>query len=150
MPPPHNSANGAIPLHSRLQTSYPSTHFVTSLCTSTLLCFWLLFHTSSSLSLSDALSVLQWNLGGLRSRNAELLHFISLQRVDFICIQESNLNSSSVQNPVYSAIWLHSLRSDILFPDHSHPSSGVLIFVTQGLSFEVFTLSLCLIPTLTK
>ena len=43
----------------------------------------------------DSLKVLQWNAGGLRARNTELLHFLSSHPVDLICIQESNLKSSS-------------------------------------------------------
>ena len=43
----------------------------------------------------DSLRVLQWNAGGLRARSTELLHFFSSHPVDLICIQESNLNSSS-------------------------------------------------------
>ena len=43
----------------------------------------------------DSLRVLQWNAGGLQARSTELLHFLSSHPVDLICIQESNLNSSS-------------------------------------------------------
>ena len=43
----------------------------------------------------DFLRVLQWNTGSLRVRSTELLHFLSTHPVDLICIQESNLNSSS-------------------------------------------------------
>ena len=44
---------------------------------------------------TDLLRVLQWNARGLRARSSELLHFISFHFVDLICIQESNLSSSS-------------------------------------------------------
>ena len=43
----------------------------------------------------DSLRVLQWNAEGLRAKSTELLHFLSSHPVDLICIQESNLNSSS-------------------------------------------------------
>ena len=87
----------------------------------------------------DSLRVLQWNAGGLRARSIELLHFLSSHPVDLICIQESNLNSSSsFRIPGFSALRsdrTHS-RSGILTPDITHASSGVLIFVRQGLSFS--------------
>ena len=47
------------------------------------------------LPLPDSLRVLQWNAGDLQARSTELLHFILSHPVDLICIQESNLNSSS-------------------------------------------------------
>ena len=86
----------------------------------------------------DPLRVLQWNAGGLRARSTELLHFFSTHPVDLICIQESNLNSSSsFRIPGFSV--LHSdrthSRSGILSPDATHASSGVAIFVRQDLSF---------------
>ena len=94
----------------------------------------------------DSLRVFQWNAGGLRARSTELLHFLSSHPVDLICIQESNLNSSSSFGiPRFSALRsdrTHS-RSGILSSDASHASGGVVIFVRQGLSFsELFTTSL--------
>ena len=94
----------------------------------------------------DSLRVLQWNAGGLRSRSTELLHFRSSHAVDLICIQESNLNSSSsFRIPGFSVLRsdrTHS-RSDILSPDATHANGGVVIFVRQGLSFaELSTSSL--------
>ena len=87
----------------------------------------------------DSLRVLQWNAGGLRARSTELLYFLSFHPVDLICIQESNLNSSSsFQIPGFSALRsdrTHS-RSGILSPDATHASGGVVIFVRQGLSFS--------------
>ena len=92
-----SSANAAPPPHLRLQTSYPpSAHSVFSSyaplppslafgCPS----------TPPASSPPDSLGVLQWNAGGLRARSTELLHFPSSHPVDLICIQESNLNSSS-------------------------------------------------------
>ena len=92
----------------------------------------------------NSLRVLQWNAGGLRARNTELLHFSSTRPVDLICIQESNLNfSSSLRIPGFSA-----LRSDcthswsgILSPDATHASGGVVIFVRHGLSFSELSTS---------
>ena len=67
--------------------------------------------------LVDFLRVLQWNAGGLRDSSTELLHFLSFHPVDFICIQESNLHSSSsFQIPGFS-----TLRSD-----RTHSLSGIL------------------------
>ena len=64
--------------------------------------------------------------------------------VDLICIQESNLNSSSsFQVPGFSALRsdrTHS-RSGILSPDATHASGGVIIFVRQGLSFSELSTS---------
>ena len=78
--------------------------------------------------------------------STELLHFLSSHPVDLICIQESNLNSSSsFRIPGFSALRsdrTHS-RSGILTPDTTHASGGVVIFVRQGLSFsELCTSSL--------
>ena len=92
----------------------------------------------------DSLRVLQWNAGGHQARSTELLHFLSSHPVDLICIQESNLNSSSsFRIPGFS-----SLRSDrthspsgILSSDSTHASGGVVIFVRQGLSFSEFSIS---------
>ena len=94
----------------------------------------------------DSLRVLQWNAGGFRARSTELLHFLLSHPVDLICIQESNLNSSSsFWIPGFSALrsdHIHS-RSGILSFDATHTSSGVVIFVRQSLSFsEVSTSSL--------
>ena len=86
----------------------------------------------------DCLRVLQWNGGGLRARSTELLHFLSSHSVDFICIQESNLNSFSYfRIPGFSALRFDRTRSKsgILSPDATHTSGGVIIFVRQGLSF---------------
>ena len=92
----------------------------------------------------DSLRVLQWNTGGLRARSTELLHFLSSHPVDLICIQESNLNSSSsFRIPEFSALRsdrTHS-RSGILSPDTTHASGGVMIFVRQGLSFSELSTS---------
>ena len=65
----------------------------------------------------DSLRVLQWNAGGLRARSTELLHFLSSHRVDFICIQESNFNSSSS----FRISGFSALRSD-----RTHSRSGIL------------------------
>ena len=59
--------------------------------------------------------------------------------VDLICIQESNLNSSSsFRIPGFSTLQsdcTHS-RSGILSPNATHASRGVIIFVRQSLSFS--------------
>ena len=92
----------------------------------------------------DSLWVLQWNAGGLRARSTELLHFLSSHPVDLICIQKSNLiSSSSFRIPGFSALrsdGTHS-RSGILSPDATHASGGVVIFVRQGLSFSELSTS---------
>ena len=127
--------------HPRLQTSYPpSAHSISP------------SSASSPLSLApgrpsmppasslppDSLRVLQWNAGGLHAKSTELVHFLSSHPVDLICIQESNLNSSSsFRIPGFSALCsdrTHS-RSGILSPDATHASGGVVIFVRQSLSF---------------
>ena len=101
---------------------------------------------SPASSRPDSLRILQWNAGGLRARSAELLHFLSSHSVDCICIQESNLNSSSsFRIPGFS-----DLRSDrthhqsgTFSPDATHTSGGVIIFVRHGLScFELSTATL--------
>ena len=105
----------------------------------------ILLHLLPSLS-PDSLRVLQWNAGGLRARSTEVLHFLSSLPVDFICIQESNLNSSSS----FRILGFSALRSDrthsrsgILSSDTTHASGGVVIFVRQGPSFsELSTTSL--------
>ena len=85
----------------------------------------------------DSLRVLQWNAGGLRARSAKLFHFLLSHPVDLLCIQESNLNSSFFRIPGFSTLQsdhIHS-QSGILSRDATHASSGVIIFVRQGLSF---------------
>ena len=74
-----------------------------------------------------------------RARSTELLHFLSSDHFDLICIQESNPNSSfSFRISGFSA--LHSdrthSRSGTLSCDATHASGGVIIFVRQGLSFS--------------
>ena len=92
----------------------------------------------------DSLKVLQWNAGDLRARSTELLHFLSSYPVDLICIQESNLeSSSSFWIPEFSALRsdrTHS-QSGILSPDDTHASDGVVIFVRQSLSFSELSTS---------
>ena len=110
----------------------------------TVSCSWLFFCTFCLLSTPWLSQVLQWNAGGLRARSTELLHFLSSHPVDLICIQESNLNSSSsFRISGFSA--LHSdrthSRSGILSPDATHASGDVIIFVRQGLSFSELSTS---------
>ena len=74
---------------------------------------------------------------------------LSVDSIDLICIQESNLNSSSsFRIPGFSALRsdrTHS-RSGILSSDTTHASGGIVIFVRQGLSFsELSTSSLSLL-----
>ena len=93
----------------------------------------------------DSLKVLQWSAGDHQARSTELLHFFLSHPVDLICIQESILNSSSsFQIPGVSA--LHSdcthSRSGIFSPDATHASSGVIIFIKEGLSFSELSTSL--------
>ena len=95
------------------------------------------------LPLTNSLIVLQWNAGGLRARNTELLHFILFHPVDLICIQKSNLSlSSSFQIPGFSTLrsdGTHS-RSGIFSTDVTDASGGIIITVRQGLSFsELYT-----------
>ena len=102
-----------------------------------------------SLPLPNSLRVLQWNAGGLRARSTKLIHFISSHPVDFIYIQESNLNlSSSFRIPGFSALQSHGThsRSGIFSTDVADASGGVIIFVRQGLFFsELSTSSLSLL-----
>ena len=92
----------------------------------------------------DSLRVLQWNAGGLRARSTKLLHFLSSHPADLICIQESNLkSSSSFRIPGFSALRSDRthFRSGILSPDATHASGGVVIFVRQGLFFSKLSTS---------
>ena len=94
----------------------------------------------------ESLRVVQCNAGDLRARSTEWLHFLSSHPIDLICIQESNLNSSSsFRIPEFSALpsdRTHS-RSGILSRDATYASGSVIIFVGQGLSFpELSTSSL--------
>ena len=70
--------------------------------------------------------------------STELLRFISSHPVDLICIQESNLNSSSsFRIRGFSALQpnrSHS-RSGIFSTDVTDASGGVTTFFRQGLSF---------------
>ena len=98
------------------------------------------------LPLPNSLTVPQWNAGGLRARSTELVHFISSHPVDFIFIQEFNLNLSfSFRIPGFSALrsdGTHS-RSGIFSIDVTDVSGGVIIFIRQGLFFyELSTSSL--------
>ena len=117
--------------------------YLISLPLTTVPCSWLSFYASCLLP-SDSLRVLQWNAGGLRARSTELLHFLSSHPVDLICIQESNLNSSSsFWIPGFSALRsdrTHS-HSGILSPDATHATGGVIIFVRQGISFSELSTS---------
>ena len=116
-----------------------------SLCPLTTAPFsWLSFYTSCLLSPSNSLRVLQWNAGGLRARSTELLYFLSSHHVDLICIKESMLNSSSsFRIPEFSALrsTCTHFRSGIPSIDATHASSGVILFIRQGLSFSELSTS---------
>ena len=107
------------------------------------------FYLLLSLPFPNSLWVFQWNAGGYQARSTKLLHFILSQPVDLIYIQESNPNlSSSFQIPGFSALRSHGThsRSGIFSADVANASSGVIIFVKQGLSFsELSTSSLSLL-----
>ena len=97
-----------------------------------------------SLPLPNTLRVFQWNAGGLQARSTKLLHYISFHPVDFIYIQESNLNlSSSSQIPGFFALRSHGThsRSGIFSTDVVDASGGVVIFVKHGLSFSELSTS---------
>ena len=89
-------------------------------------------------SSADLLRFPQWNTGDLQSRSTKLFRFTLLHPVDLTCIQESKLNSSfSLRILGYS-----TLQSDCTFSwsgyfssDDPQASSGVIIFVRQGLFF---------------
>ena len=147
--PPQSTAvstDAALSRHPRLQTSYPpSAHSIPpSSAPSPSLAPGHFSMPPVSSPPPDSLRVLQWNAGCLRARSTELLHFLSSHPVDLICIQESNLNSSSsFQIPGFSALRsdrTHS-RSGILSPDATHASGGVVIYVRQGLSFSELSTS---------
>ena len=128
----------SAPHHSRLQTFYPSSTHCNYPPSYVSGCFSTPPAPSSS---HDLLRVS--SMEGLRARSAERLHFISLHPVNVICIQKSlNLNSfSSFCIPGYSSLRpdrTHS-RSGILSPNDPHPSSGIIVFVRQGL-FEFSSL----------
>ena len=127
----------------------PSTSYLFPLHLPFPACFWLFCYTSCFSSSPASLRVLQSIAGGFQARSTELLHFISSHPVGFICIQESNLNSSS-------SFWIHgfsALRSDrthsrsgILFPDDRNASDDVIFFVRHDLSFS--ELPTALLPSL--
>ena len=140
------SANAVLSSHPRLQTFIPHLPIIYLLplpLHHRPLLLAILLRLLPSLP-PNSLKVLQWNAGGLRARSTELLHFLSSHSVDLICIQESNLNSSSsFRIPGFSALRsdrTHS-RSGISSSDITHASGGVIIFVRQGLSFSELSTS---------
>ena len=140
------SANAAFPPDLCLQTSYsPSAHSVSSPSSpspSSLASDCPSAPPSSSPPASPR--VLQWNAGGLRARSTKLLHFLLSHSVDRICIQESNLNSSSsFQIPEFSFLCSDCTHSwsGILSPDATRASASGIIFVRQGLSFSELSTS---------
>ena len=149
------SANAALSPHPRLQTSYPpSAHSMSSPSAPHYrsLILAVLLRLLPPLP-PDTLRVLQWNAGGLRARSTELLQVLSSHPVDLICIQESNLNSSSFfRISGFSA--LHSARTHprfgILSPDDAHASGGMSFSSGRAYPFLNFLppLFLCLTTTL--
>ena len=140
-----SSANAALLPHPHLQTSYPPSAYSVSspsaLSPHPLLSAVLLHLLPPP---PDSLRVLQWNAGGLRARSTKRLHFLLSHTVDLICIQESNLNSSSCfRIPGFSALRFDCTHSwsGIPSPDATHASGGVIIFVRQGLSFSELSIS---------
>ena len=142
------SANAALSPHPHLQTSYtPSALYITppSALPPPFLTPGYPSAPPASSPPSDSLRVLQWNAGSLRARSTELIHFLSSHPVDLICIQESNLNSSSsFWIPGFSALRFdctHS-QSGIHSFDTTHASGSiVIIFFIQGLSFSELSIS---------
>ena len=141
------SANAALSPHPRLQTYYPpSAHYISppSSPTPPYLASGFTFTPPASSPHPDSLRVLQWNAVGLQARSTEILHFLSSHSVDLICIQESNLNSSSsFRIPGFSALRFDRTHSPsgILFTDTTHASGGVVTFVRQGLFFSKLSTS---------
>ena len=114
------SANAALSPHPRLQTFYPpSAHSISSPSAppQPSLAPGFPFAPPASSPPTDSLRIFQWNAGGLRARSTELLHFLLSHPVHLICIQESNLNSSSS----FRIPGLSALRSD-----RTHSRSGIL------------------------
>ena len=139
-----NSALSRPTLISKLLIPHLPILYLLPLPPSTVPCSWLSFYASCLHYPPDSLRVLQWNARGLQARSTELLHFLSSHPVDLICIQESNLNSSSFfRIPGFSALRSDRTysRSGILSSDTTHASGGVVIFVRQGLSFSQLSTS---------
>ena len=153
------SANAALPPHPGLQISYPpSAHPIS--CPSAPLpplhvcgCSSTPPVSSSSLTSSGFFN----GMLGVSEPEALNCYFLSSHPVDLICIQESNLSSSSsFRIPGFSTLRVENFlyrthsRSGILSPDTTHASSNVIIFVRQGLPFSKLSspLFLCLTPTL--
>ena len=134
------SANAALSSHSCLQTSYPPSPSASSPSRIVPGC---IFPPPASSS-PDSLKILKWNTGGLRAESTELLYFLSSHPVDLICIQKSNLNSSSsFRIPGFSTLQFDCTHSwsGILSHDATYASGGVIIFVKQGLSFSKLSIS---------
>ena len=148
------SANAAPLPHPRRQTSYPpSAHLISpspALPPPSLAPGYTSAPPASS-SPPDSLRVLQWNAGDLRARSTELLHFLSSHPVDLICIQESNLNSSSsFRIPGFSVLIVPTpdLASSLLMP--RMPVAALSFSSDRAYPFLNFLPSLFLrsIPTL--
>ena len=130
-----------LPRHPRLQTSYPSVIPLSAPFPPS----YISGYSSTPPAPSSSLSHSGFFDGTPKvlARSTELLHCISLHLVNLICIQESNLDSSSFRIPGYSAMRsnrTHS-RPGILSPDDPHASGGDIISFRQGLSFSELSTS---------
>ena len=118
------SANTALLRHPCFQTSYPPSA-----------------HSVSSPSAPHHRALLLAALLHLLPPLLFLIHFLSIQPVDLIFIQESNLTHLPLSR--FTALRsdrTHS-RSGILSRDATHASNGVVIFVRWGISFSELSIS---------
>lgn len=77
----------------------------------------------------DTLSILQWNANSVRQRYAELRNFLSVNRIDVVCIQESRLSSrQQFSMPGYNVV-----RRDN--PSDSG-TRGLVMLIRQGIPFQ--------------
>ena len=117
------SADAALSPHPRLQTSYPpSAHRISpsSAFSPPSLAPGYTSAPPASSPPPDSHRVLQWNAGGLRARNTELLHFLSSHPVDLI----------SFRNPILTPLPLSGFLDSLVC---------VLIAPTPGLAFSLLT-----------
>ena len=131
-PPLFNLVHLVSPLpmqcsHPTLPSFFPLWN--SSLCISS---FSNCFHIPPASSSSpDSLRVREWNAGGLRAKNDEVLHFIWLHPVDPFCNQKSNLNLSSFFGiSRYSAQRSHHAHSQTGILSPAVPTSAVSSFLS--------------------
>ena len=151
--PPFTDA--ALPPHPRLQTSYPpSVHSISppSAPSPPFLAPGRPSTPRASSPLPDSLRVLQWNAGGYQARSTELLHFLSSHSVDLICIQESNLNSSSsFRIPGFCTLRSDRTHSSLAFSLLMPPTLAAALSLSSGKAYpslNFLPLFLHSIPTL--